>query len=371
MCLQSFSIGSQYMKMKGTSCGRCCLCFWLMSSRYHCESLQWGCKQRANWLLLQVQELPRGPALPTTTVLNATALPRKWDGRGPSTQPATALVSHPGHCSPHLTAPRPPLPLHSPPPFSPAHLPSSTPPPSPPTDTSLCLSSSSSISRYSNPPTYLPPPPPLYSFPSSRLPLTASLPPAPTSRYPPPPSFNFLLQHFCFSSTYSPPLSALLLPFTPPLSPFLVLPPLFHLLLLFVVHPYLCLPFFLPFLALPTPPPYPPPSSTLFFLHRLCIYIHHLLPLSSPPNFLYLLLLLSFTVSSSCPSSFTASWRLPPLPLPHPAERGDEKEDGALAGAEELFGTTSESDTSTFHGFEDDELEEAATNGNGISSRHR
>ncbi|XP_075874396.1 zinc finger protein DPF3-like [Nelusetta ayraudi] len=52
-------------------------------------------------------------------------------------------------------------------------------------------------------------------------------------------------------------------------------------------------------------------------------------------------------------------------------ERGDEKEDGTLAGAEELFGTTSESDTSTFHGFEDDELEEPATNANGISSRHR
>ncbi|KAF6731681.1 Zinc finger protein DPF3 [Oryzias melastigma] len=52
-------------------------------------------------------------------------------------------------------------------------------------------------------------------------------------------------------------------------------------------------------------------------------------------------------------------------------DRGEEKEDGAFAGAEELFGTTSESDTSTFHGFEDDELEEPATNGNGIPSLHR
>ncbi|TWW72200.1 Zinc finger protein DPF3 [Takifugu flavidus] len=50
---------------------------------------------------------------------------------------------------------------------------------------------------------------------------------------------------------------------------------------------------------------------------------------------------------------------------------GEEKEDGAFAGAEELFGTTSESDTSTFHGFEDDELEEPAANGNGIPNRHR
>ncbi|KAG7237274.1 hypothetical protein INR49_032607 [Caranx melampygus] len=52
-------------------------------------------------------------------------------------------------------------------------------------------------------------------------------------------------------------------------------------------------------------------------------------------------------------------------------ECGEEKEDGTFAGAEELFGTTSESDTSTFHGFEDDELEEPATNSNGISNRHR
>ncbi|XP_008336785.1 zinc finger protein DPF3-like isoform X2 [Cynoglossus semilaevis] len=50
---------------------------------------------------------------------------------------------------------------------------------------------------------------------------------------------------------------------------------------------------------------------------------------------------------------------------------GEEKEDGTFTGAEELFGTTSESDTSTFHGFEDDDLEEPATNSNGISNRHR
>lgn len=54
-----------------------------------------------------------------------------------------------------------------------------------------------------------------------------------------------------------------------------------------------------------------------------------------------------------------------------PADCGDEKEDGNFTGAEELFGTTSESDTSTFHGFEDDELEEPTANSNGISSRHR
>lgn len=54
-----------------------------------------------------------------------------------------------------------------------------------------------------------------------------------------------------------------------------------------------------------------------------------------------------------------------------PADCGEEKEDGTFTGAEELFGTTSESDTSTFHGFEDDELEEPAANGNGIPGRHR
>ncbi|XP_072313647.1 zinc finger protein DPF3-like isoform X2 [Eucyclogobius newberryi] len=55
----------------------------------------------------------------------------------------------------------------------------------------------------------------------------------------------------------------------------------------------------------------------------------------------------------------------------HIADCGEEKEDGAFAGAEELFGTTSESDTSTFHGFEDEDLEEPLVNSNGISSRHR
>uniref|UniRef100_A0A8C6TXR8 DPF1-3 N-terminal domain-containing protein n=1 Tax=Neogobius melanostomus TaxID=47308 RepID=A0A8C6TXR8_9GOBI len=53
------------------------------------------------------------------------------------------------------------------------------------------------------------------------------------------------------------------------------------------------------------------------------------------------------------------------------ADCGEEKEDGTFTGAEELFGTTSESDTSTFHGFEDDDLEESTANSNGISSRHR
>lgn len=53
------------------------------------------------------------------------------------------------------------------------------------------------------------------------------------------------------------------------------------------------------------------------------------------------------------------------------ADYGEEKEDGTFTGAEELFGTTSESDTSTFHGFEDDDLEEPNANSNGISSRHR
>ncbi|KAM8833849.1 zinc finger protein DPF3-like isoform 1-T2 [Synchiropus picturatus] len=52
-------------------------------------------------------------------------------------------------------------------------------------------------------------------------------------------------------------------------------------------------------------------------------------------------------------------------------DRGDEKDDGTFTGAEELFGTTSESDTSTFHGFEDDDLEEPATNGTAFPGRHR
>ncbi|XP_036810779.1 zinc finger protein DPF3 isoform X1 [Oncorhynchus mykiss] len=50
----------------------------------------------------------------------------------------------------------------------------------------------------------------------------------------------------------------------------------------------------------------------------------------------------------------------------------EEKEDSRpFARAEELFGTTSESDTSTFHGFEDDELEEPSSNGKGTSNRYR
>uniref|UniRef100_A0A4W5LQU8 C2H2-type domain-containing protein n=1 Tax=Hucho hucho TaxID=62062 RepID=A0A4W5LQU8_9TELE len=52
--------------------------------------------------------------------------------------------------------------------------------------------------------------------------------------------------------------------------------------------------------------------------------------------------------------------------------RPEEKEDSRpFARAEELFGTTSESDTSTFHGFEDDELEEPSSNGKGTSNRYR
>ena len=63
-----------------------------------------------------------------------------------------------------------------------------------------------------------------------------------------------------------------------------------------------------------------------------------------------------------------------------PADRGEAPgAGGAAAGAEELFGTTSESDASTFHGFEDDDLEETAAataaiavaNGNAISTRYR
>ncbi|KAJ7989110.1 hypothetical protein DPEC_G00316130 [Dallia pectoralis] len=45
----------------------------------------------------------------------------------------------------------------------------------------------------------------------------------------------------------------------------------------------------------------------------------------------------------------------------HSTGRPDE-ECRPFAGTEELFGTTSESDTSTFHGFEDDELEEPSSN---------
>nr|XP_057946583.1 zinc finger protein DPF3-like [Doryrhamphus excisus] len=53
------------------------------------------------------------------------------------------------------------------------------------------------------------------------------------------------------------------------------------------------------------------------------------------------------------------------------AAGGEDKEDGNQGGAEELFATTSESDASTFHGFEDDDIEEPTANGNGLSSRHR
>lgn len=38
------------------------------------------------------------------------------------------------------------------------------------------------------------------------------------------------------------------------------------------------------------------------------------------------------------------------------------KEEKNFAGAEELFGASSESDTSTFHGFEEDELEDPLSN---------
>lgn len=38
------------------------------------------------------------------------------------------------------------------------------------------------------------------------------------------------------------------------------------------------------------------------------------------------------------------------------------KEEKPFTGAEELFGASSESDTSTFHGFEEDELEESLSN---------
>lgn len=70
------------------------------------------------------------------------------------------------------------------------------------------------------------------------------------------------------------------------------------------------------------------------------------------------------------PVSIMCALTVPLLPC-EPADRVEEKEDGTFTGAEELFGTTSESDTSTFHGFEEDELEEPATNSNGISNRHR
>ncbi|XP_019909968.2 zinc finger protein DPF3 isoform X2 [Esox lucius] len=55
----------------------------------------------------------------------------------------------------------------------------------------------------------------------------------------------------------------------------------------------------------------------------------------------------------------------------HSTGRPEEEDCRPFAGAEELFGTTSESDTSTFHGFEDDELEEPSSNGKGTSNRYR
>ncbi|XP_030634880.1 zinc finger protein DPF3 [Chanos chanos] len=53
------------------------------------------------------------------------------------------------------------------------------------------------------------------------------------------------------------------------------------------------------------------------------------------------------------------------------AERDAEKDDRTLVGAEELFGSTSESDTSTFHGFEEDDFEEPSSNGSETSTRYR
>lgn len=76
-------------------------------------------------------------------------------------------------------------------------------------------------------------------------------------------------------------------------------------------------------------------------------------------------------VSLYAPPVQARAFRLSWCVLCSRAADGGEDEDGAFAGAEELFGTTSESDTSTFHGFEDDELEEPAANGNGIPARHR
>ncbi|KAK3563148.1 hypothetical protein QTP86_016384 [Hemibagrus guttatus] len=47
------------------------------------------------------------------------------------------------------------------------------------------------------------------------------------------------------------------------------------------------------------------------------------------------------------------------------------KEEKAFAGAEELFGASSESDTSTFHGFEEDELEDPLSNSGKASPKGR
>ncbi|XP_007230435.3 zinc finger protein DPF3 [Astyanax mexicanus] len=51
--------------------------------------------------------------------------------------------------------------------------------------------------------------------------------------------------------------------------------------------------------------------------------------------------------------------------------RDGDKDEKTFVGAEELFGTTSESDTSTFHGFEEDDLEEPLSNGNDASPKCR
>lgn len=51
--------------------------------------------------------------------------------------------------------------------------------------------------------------------------------------------------------------------------------------------------------------------------------------------------------------------------------RDGEKDEKTFAGAEELFGATSESDTSTFHGFEEDELEEPLSNSSEASPKCR
>ncbi|XP_028848984.1 zinc finger protein DPF3 isoform X3 [Denticeps clupeoides] len=48
-----------------------------------------------------------------------------------------------------------------------------------------------------------------------------------------------------------------------------------------------------------------------------------------------------------------------------------QKEDRNFVGAEELFGTTSESDTSTFHGFEEDEFEDPSSNSSETSTQCR
>lgn len=47
------------------------------------------------------------------------------------------------------------------------------------------------------------------------------------------------------------------------------------------------------------------------------------------------------------------------------------KEEKPFTGAEELFGASSESDTSTFHGFEEDELEEPLSNSGKASPKGR